>query len=215
MDAVGYYAVRDLSALRNEAYWYYCDRQWTRAKPATYPSFQDWRKASERCSEEVLEPFETTDELRELVKLSRRVSPRTLSKNVDKYVEWQVFAYWARAALDRHGRLPDSVKRELRRRSTGFLDTCASSAGSKGSGRGDRFDRLVRWIEEHEFARARKEGWLLVLIYQARLHPRYARVIDYWRHWQRLRSTHPQSSYPSFEQWRAAAEAYTFTPEGG
>lgn len=214
MDAVGYYAVRDVSALRNEAYWYYCDRRWAHSKPAKYPSFQDWCKASERCSDEVLDHFETADELRNLIKLSRRVSPQTLSKSVDKYVEWQVFAYWARWALDRHDRLPEPVKRELRRSYPGFLKTLTSFAGSDGSRHGDQFNRLLRWIEEHDFARAGKEGWLPVLIYQARLHPRYARVIDYWRRWPRLRSRQPRPAYPSFEHWKAAADAYTFTPEG-
>lgn len=213
MDAVGYYAVRDLIALRDEAFWYYCARQWARSKPARYPSFQEWRKASERCPDDVLDHFETTDDLRELIKLSRRVGARTLGKSVEKYVEWQVFAYWARAAVHRHSRLLDSVKRELRRRCPSFLETAASSTVSEASVREDRFNGLLRWIEEHEFARTSEEGWLPVLVYQARLHPRYARVIDYWRHWQRLRSRHPRSPYPSFEQWSAAADAYTFTRE--
>src|SRR6516164_7947831 len=34
MNAVGYYAARDLASLRNHAYWDYCERQWKRSKPA-------------------------------------------------------------------------------------------------------------------------------------------------------------------------------------
>ncbi len=48
MNAVGYYAARDLASLRNHAYWEYCERRWKRSKPASYPSFRDWLKASER-----------------------------------------------------------------------------------------------------------------------------------------------------------------------
>ena len=40
MNAVGYYAARDLASLRNHAYWEYCERQWKHSKPAAYPSFQ-------------------------------------------------------------------------------------------------------------------------------------------------------------------------------
>jgi hypothetical protein len=29
MNAVGYYAARDLASLRNQAYWEYCERQWS------------------------------------------------------------------------------------------------------------------------------------------------------------------------------------------
>jgi hypothetical protein len=49
MNAAGYYAARDLTSLRNHAYWEYCERQWKRSKPAAYPSFPEWLKASEHC----------------------------------------------------------------------------------------------------------------------------------------------------------------------
>jgi hypothetical protein len=34
-----------------------------------------------------------------------------------------------------------------------------------------RFNRMVRWIEDHEFAEAKKQGWFNVLVYQASLPP--------------------------------------------
>lgn len=215
MGAVGYYAVRDRVALRHEAYWYYCDRQWKLSKPVGYPSFRQWRKTSQRCSDEILDHFETTDELRELIKLSRRVSPRTLNQTVARYIDWQVFAYWACAALDAHGRLPDSVKRELKRRCPGFLETALSSARNEGTDHEDQLNRLLRWIEAYEFARACKEGWLPVVAYQGRLHPRLRRVKDYWYRWQRPRSENARSRYPCFEQWKVATDTYTFEPQDG
>ncbi|GEM_PF-4983240 len=72
---------------------------------------------------------------------------------------------------------------------------------------------MMRWIEDHEFARAKKQGWLATLVYQARLHPQRARVVDYWHHWEALRSKHTRSRYPPFEKWRATADAYMFEPE--
>jgi hypothetical protein len=215
MDAVGYYAVRDLAALRDEAYWYYCDGQWKLSKPAVYPSFREWRKASEQCREEVVDHFETTDELRDLIKLSRQVSPRTLKKTVDYYVEWRVFAYWARAALDLEHRSPDFAKHELERRCPGFLKTLALPKANGRKESEDHFRRLLHWIEKHEFTRAYSEGWLPVLAYQARLHPRLQRVADYWHHWQRLRSENAGSRYPSLDQWKLAADTYTFEPQDG
>jgi hypothetical protein len=92
MNAAGYYAVRDLAALRNEAYWYYCEPQWQRSRPAAYPSIQEWRKDSEHCSDEVVDHFETTNELLDLIRLSRRISLRTLNETVDRYVEAGGFA---------------------------------------------------------------------------------------------------------------------------
>lgn len=213
MDAVGYYAVRDIAAVRDEAYWHFCEHQWKRSKPAAYPTFAEWHKASENCADEVADGFETTDELRELLKLSRRVSRRLLSRSVDRYVEWQVFAYWARSALESGEHLPHSVSRELRRRCPGFIAHNSASSGNEQQSRGSRFTVFRCWIEQHEFARARAEGWLPVVIYQAHLHPRYQRVVDYWHEWHDNGSTYARSRYPSFEQWKAAADAYTFEHE--
>ncbi len=215
MDAVGYYAVRDLAAVRAEAYWFYCDQQWKYSKPAVYPSFSEWRKASARCSDEVLDHFETTDELRELIRLSRQVNPRTLKKTVDQYIEWRVFAYWARTAFDPEDQLPDLVKHELERRCPDFLKRLASTPSNGGKESEDRFNKLLHWIEGHDFRNVRREGWLPVLAYQARLHPRLQRVGDYWHHWQRLRSENAGSRYPSFDQWQAVADTYTFELQDG
>jgi hypothetical protein len=212
MNAVGYYAVRDLVALRNDAYWFYCNRQWKRAKPAGYPSFQEWRKASESCTDEVIEHFDVTEEIRELLKLSRLVSSRTLRKTVDEYIEWQLFAYWARTYLERGDDLPKSVNREIRRRSPGFLEVLVGATGGKTKPE-DRCNLLLRWIGKREFARAHAEGWLPVLAYQVRLHPRSQRLVDYWQQSQRLLSKHPPTKHPSFRQWTAAVDAYTFEPE--
>jgi hypothetical protein len=211
MNAVGYYAVRDLAALRNEAYWYYCEPQWQRSKPAAYPSFQEWHKASEHCSDEVVDHFETASTLCDLIRFSRRVSARTLNETVDQYVEWLVFACWVHTALDREDHLPDSMKREFERRCPGFLETVVMSDGSGGTEAEVYFDRLLHWMEEQKFTRPRTEGWWPVLIHQARLHPRRQRLLDVWRHHQRIRSK--RQGYPSFEQWTAFVDAYTSEPE--
>lgn len=214
MNAVGYYALRDLFCLRDHAYWEYCERQWKRARPATYPSFREWRKASEHCNDQVIDAFEIRVKERELIKASQRTSPGSLRKAVDRYVDWQVFAYWARTALESGHPLPGPVGRELKQRCPGFLESdAAAHARHSNEEPHQRFNRLVRWIEDHEFARARKLAWFDALLYQARLHPRRARVVDYWHHWEASRAKHPRSRYPSLEQWRAAADAYTFEPE--
>lgn len=100
MTAVGFYAARDLTSHRNHAYWLYCEREWPRRKPASYPSFLEWLKASERCSDDVLDQCDMREDQRRLIKLMRRVAPQTLQRAVDRYVDWEVFAYWARTALE-------------------------------------------------------------------------------------------------------------------
>jgi hypothetical protein len=211
MNAVGYYAVRDTTSLRNEAYWEHCERRWKRSKPTAYPSFQEWRKAAEHCSDGALNEYEIREEMRRLVKLSQRVSVRTLRKSVEQYVEWEVFSYWARAALNANRTLPLFVKTALGERCPGFLevDTTSRSRNSPQKSCG-RFELLMKWIEDREFRRAKRQGWFDVVVYQAHLHPLHARLRDYWRQWQADRARRPAARYPCFEHWRAAVDGFTF-----
>ncbi len=211
MNAVGYYAARDLTSLRNHAYWEYCGRHWKLSKPAAYPSFPDWLKASEHCSDRVLDECEMPGEKRRLIKLSRRVGARTLRDAVERYVEWEVFAYWARAALEADAPMPASVEREVNKRCMGFIRADAATRDATPAEEPHcRFNRMIKWIEDHKFTQIKKRGWFDVLLYQARLHPRHARLIDYWHACELRWRKDPSTGYPSFAQWRRAADSYTF-----
>ena len=211
MNAVGFYAARDLTSLRNHAYWEYCEHHWKRSKPAVYPSFPDWLRASEHCSDRVLDECEMPEEKRRLIKLSRRVGARTLRNAVERYVEWEVFAYWARAALEADSPMPALVEREMNRRCQGFLraDTAARAANPAEEPH-CRFNRMIKWIEDHDFTHVKKRGWFDVLLYQTRLHARHARVIDYWHACEVRCTKDPSTAYLSFTQWQRAADSYTF-----
>ena len=214
MNAVGYYAVRDLVSLRNHAYWEYCDRQWRLSKPAAYPSFRNWLKGSEHCCDAALDECEMQDEKRQLIKLSQRVSSRTLHKAVERYVERCIFAYWARTGLEANSPLPASVEREVMQRCPGFLEADAvARAANPREEPHCRFNRMIKWIEDHKFAEAQKRGWFDAMRYQAHLHPRHARVIDYWHDWEAGWAKHPSAEYPFFKKWRDAADRYTFELE--
>jgi hypothetical protein len=152
-------------------------------------------------------------EKRHLIKLMRRVTSRTLHQTVERYVEWEVFAFWTRTALEDNLPLPAAIEGELERRCPGFLGTeAAARAANPAEESFCRFNRLVDWIEDHEFAKPKKEGWLEVLRYQARLHARLARVTDYWHDWEAQRSKHPSAQYPPLNKWCHAADGYTFEP---
>ncbi|MCL5670839.1 MAG: hypothetical protein M1423_06020 [Acidobacteria bacterium] len=211
MTAIGFYAARDLASHRNHGYWLYCEREWPHTKPANYPSFREWLKASEHCDDEVLDQCDMREEQRELIKLMRRVTPQTLRRAIERYVDWEVFAYWTRTALEDHSPLPAAVEIDLKRKCPGFLKAdVAARAASPGEERQCRFNRMVEWIEAHEFTKVRKGGWFDVLLYQARLHPRHMRVIDYWHDWKADWAKHRSAKYPSFKNWRDAADSYTF-----
>jgi hypothetical protein len=152
MNAVGYYAARDLTSIRNHAYWDHCERRWKRTKPATHPSFHEWVKASERWADRVLNDYGMREEKRRLIKLSRRVGPRALRNAVTQYLDWEVFAYWARTAIEAGPPLPASVEREVNRRCPGFLEADAAAHTAKPEEESHfRFYRLLDWIGRHEW----------------------------------------------------------------
>ena len=215
MNAVGYYAARDLTSLRNHAYWEYCEREWKRSKPVAYPSFREWLKASEQCSDRVLDECEMAEGKRQLVKLMRRVGVRRLRHAVERYLEWEAFAYWARTALEAGLPLPPSVDREMKKRCPGFSKPDVVACGANPAEEPHcRFNRMMKWIEDHEFSTIQKRGWFDVLLYQAHLHARHARVIDYWHDWEAGWAKLSTAKYPSFRRWRDAADRYTFEREG-
>jgi hypothetical protein len=214
VNAVGYYAARDLASLRNHAYWEYCEREWKRSKRDPYPSFLEWLKAAVHCSDLALDECEMPEEKRRLIKLGRLVSPRTLHRTVERYVDWEVFAFWTRTALEAGSPLPASVEREVKRRCPGFLESDAIARVANPTEEPHcRFNRLMKWIEDHEFADAQKRGWLDVLRYQACLHARHARVIEYWHHWEAGWTKNRCKRYPSFREWQRSADLYTFEPD--
>ena len=214
MNAVGFYAVRDLACMRDHAFAEYCERDWKKAKPAVYPAFPQWRKASEQCSDEILESSEMPDEKRELIKLSRRVNPKQLQNEVNRCLDWEAFAYWVRTALESAPPLSASVETELRKKCSGFLEADNSARTSRPDEEShQRWQRLTSWIEDREFLRARKGGWFEVLRYHVRLHPRHNRIRDYWLDWEPVWSKHATARHPSLRQWARNIDRYVFEPE--
>ena len=54
---------------------------------------------------------------------AKLVPPDRLAEAVDRYMDYEAIALWARSALERGPELPQEVARELRQRCPGSLDT--------------------------------------------------------------------------------------------
>lgn len=205
MNAVGYYAVKDLASLRDDAYSDWCIENWKKHQPVSYPSFTAWRRASEQATDEILDQVEMRDDRRELIKHMRNVRPRALQLAVEKYIEWKVFALWTRTALEELPQLPDVVKHTMQVRCPGFLERHSPRT----------LDSLMQWSEDRYFDRAKREGWFDALLYVADLHPRHARARDYWIDWDYEWTTGGggRRGYPSLDEWTRALDRYTFKLE--
>src|SRR5439155_1324236 len=205
--AVTFYAVRDPVYARDCAYWQHCERDWKRQRPSSYASFEEWRRASEQCGDEVLDAFEMREDKRQIIKASRALGPERLAETVGQYMEWEAYTYWLRSLLEADIDLPETVSRELERRCPGFLECDQELRGTLSpQDYTRRWKALLEWGENRFFAKAKREGWFDALVFHARAHPRSARTVDYWVfYWDEHWSTLPARTYPSFQEWRRAA----------
>jgi hypothetical protein len=208
--AVTYFGARDPSFLRDCAHWQHCVTQWKQQRPSRYPSFEEWRKASEQCDDEVLDLFEMREDKRQIIKAARAIGPERFAQAVAQYIEWEAFTYWLRSLLEADTKFPDIVTKEVQGRCPGFLEhdeELRSTLSPENYAR--RWKALVEWGENRFFVEARKEGWFDALVSFARAHPRSARTVDYWVfYWDEHWLARSLETYPSFQEWRQAADDY-------
>ncbi len=190
LDALIFYGVRDLRTQGVWAYWEHCEREWNRRRPASYPSFEKWSNTAQNCE------------------LCERASVARVCEVVERYVDWQAFAFWLAPLLEANSKLPNRIASGLESRCPGFLEFNNSRVLRNRKGKATARQRLMRWIEDHFFSEAKKEGWFDTVLQQARTHPRYVRMVEYWQRWSKSFSQNPTIPYASFGQWRRAADNY-------
>ena len=208
MPAITFYAVRDFRYHRGWSYWEHCEEKWKRNRPRAYPSFEEWRRAAESWDAEP--PRSASSQ--KAYEAYMRVSPEQLAEAVTSFINWEAFAYWTRSALEDREELPNVVAEELRRRCPGFLEYDEQLRKTDPPGERQRFMRLMAFGENQLFGEAKKEGWFDAITFYARRHPRDVRTAEYWGHWADRLWDPTQGSYPSFEEWRQAADNYVVDP---
>ena len=191
LDAIIFYAVRDLRSQSTWAYWEHCEREWHRKRPASYPNFEEWLRLARNYN------------------LHQQRSLAKLADAVERYVEWKIFDCWLDPLLRAKIELPRRIVAELERSCPGFLEVSSSVFMRGRAGEQAKTQRLLMtWIEDHFFSGPKREGWFDIILRQARTHPQCARIAQYSKQWNKTWSQNPTVIYPSFAQWRRAAENY-------
>jgi hypothetical protein len=203
--AIQYYAIRDPRYQRAEVCWARCVKQWKKAKLERYPSFKEWKEIAAICDPTA----HLLPSLRKRLACLNKVEPAPLAEAVARYLDWEAFAYWARAPLEREDQLPPTVVEQLDERCPGFR----RSQAAPSSRTLDPFSQLLCWIKERFFSEAVDEGWFDAVLYMAGMHPRAIRTMEYADYCDELWCPELPQSYPSFEQWRRQADAYVETEE--
>jgi hypothetical protein len=151
---------------------------------------------------------------RRVQELARRRATRQLlrvpwdrfSKAQQEYLDWEDFSLWVRAIVESEGRVPDSISRILQERCPGFLEYERKCRETRPKQASPLPLLLLEWIHDRVFAHAKQERWLDALLFFSVRDPYSQCTWAYWEHcedkWKRKRPT----GYPSFEEWRLAAE---------
>ena len=207
MLAISFEAVRDFRHHRAWSYWRHCEEQWKRKRPVSYPSFERWRRTAEKWNAEPPPGADT----RKAYRAFKRVRPGRLNQAVARWIDWESFLYWARTALEDEAEMPAIVVEQLRRRCPRFLEFDEKLRKADPPGQRRSWERLLWWGEKRRFRAARKEGWLQAVVFNARRHPRHVRMVEYWVIWAD-QWDHTPACYPSFQDWRQAADNYIPDP---
>jgi hypothetical protein len=197
--AITYYAVREPRYQRAEVCWAESVAEWKRARPLRYPTFEEWEALAAACDETA----HLLSSLRKTMASGRKVAPSRLEETISHYLDWEAFAYWARRGIEAGPPLPNEVKRELRQRCSGLIE---SGEPLKS------WEQLMTWIVDQHFAEAKGEGWFDTVLTSARMHPRAIRTMEYADHCEDVWAPGQPVPYPSFEQWRCEADAYVEPP---
>jgi hypothetical protein len=203
-NAVTFYAVREPRYQRAQICWSESVEQWKQVCPVYYPSFGEWKLAAAQCDDAA----HLVPDARAGRESAKRVDPRELAEAVERYLDWEAFAYWVRPALERSDELSAEMANELERRCPGFLEAFRSARTSGPTLTADSWPELMRWIAEHCFQKAKAEGWCDAILSAAQIHPRAIRTQEYCDHCDEIWAAGLPVPYPSFEQWRQQADGY-------
>jgi hypothetical protein len=103
--------------------------------------------------------------------------------------------------------MPDIVAARIVERYPGFLEMMERKRVQRGDSTAV-WQSLIGWIDKHEFAVPKREGWFGAITFFARSGLLGERTVSYWAACDRAWSRRRPDEYPDFEDWRRAAASY-------
>jgi len=134
------------------------------------------------------------------------VSPNQFSQAREQYLRWEAFSLWVRAVVEAEGRVPALVNRALQQRCPAFLEHERRCREVHPRQAAPLPLLLLEWIHDRMFIQAEREGWLDALIFFSVRHPYSVRIWAYWEQCEKEWRRKHLSRYPTFDEWRLAAE---------
>jgi hypothetical protein len=190
LDALTFYGVRHARSECAWAYWERCENDWIKRPPYPFPAFEEWLREAQHMM------------------LRDKISYRDVGKAVEKCLDWETLIVWLRPLFVANVNLPPHVTSEVKRRCPGIVE-CHNSGTQRGGKENSRMWRhLNRWRRDQCLSEANEAGWLDALLQRVRSHPLHVRLVIYGKHWAKAWPRNRSQTYPSFRQWRRAADRY-------
>jgi hypothetical protein len=188
LDALTFYGVRHPRSECAWAYWERCDKEWSSKQPSTLPAFDQWWQQARQMGS------------------GHKVRYVDLVKAVERYLNWEALLWWLRPLS--HAYLPPHVTSELKRKCPGIFKNQNSRRFQGAQKESKIWRQLLRKAQENCLSDAKQAGWLDAALKLARSHPLHVRLLLYGKRWAKAWPRNRTRAYPSFRQWRQAAEGY-------
>jgi len=191
LDALVFYGFRDIRSQGYWAYWEHCDTEWRKRRPASVPTFVQWRRSALSW------------------KLQGDVSFAAAAKAVEKFIDFEAVIYWLRPLFQTATvQMPAHVTLQLGQESPRLLKFVSNEISAHYEDKSRSWRRLFNWGEEHVLSHAKTDGWLDCVLRQAAIHPRHERLADYATLCSKSRLGNTAPPYPSLRQWQTDMEGY-------
>ena len=199
LNAVIYYAYKDLRTEQAWTAWERTNSFWRNNPPQQWPTYKEWM--ADILSTRSLANAET--EKARAVQVLGRVEPDRLANAVAGLLESRALALWVECQSTKGHPIEEVVLTELVNRCPALLPVCLEAPWGS-----TLFYRIIRIAESSLRSQAKSEGWYSLLRYQVVHHPRYHRLIHFNQrcHDEWLRSR--PNCYPTFSNWLSASDEY-------
>ncbi len=191
LDALVFYGFRDTRSQGSWMYWEHCESEWKKRRPAAIPTLVQWRRSALSW------------------KLQGDISCAAVAKAVEKYLDFEAFAYWLRPLFQTAKfQLPTHVAPELGQECPGLLEFVSREISTDCDDTTKSWQRLFNWGKDHVLSPAKKQGWLDCVLRQVHIHPLHVRMADYAAVCCKSRLGNTAPPYPSLGQWQTDMEGY-------
>lgn len=197
-EAVLFYAHSDPRTEQTWRHWDQTTESWQNSAPTRLPELADWQR---QIAAEIRE-YQTLD--RKRVNIPENVDVHPVEAAAAGIIEARARGLWAAFYCETDLPVPDAVAEEIR---TLFPDGSLASDFDRWNR--SLFFRVVRYAEAPWRMRARRENWLAALRHRVIFHPRYHRVVHFYRHCVEERAANGvRPDISRFADWLEAADRY-------